>query len=689
MSGLLPVSTACLTALCFSAVLAADPLTTRKDEVGRILNQAAAAGEAAGLSAITYENRDGGHSMLPLAVWPGLSNHTFSKADQAAGHATGPARFLRDHPTIGNCSMAGPAERAGSIPRIYLMEPGGTPFTVRQYLSNQLFIYPEHQDHDPGANGLGGWGDLYPLNSPALLISQGSSGSDQPFLQALLSTIAAFPPDVQRTLIEKRFLAPTLQHLLRRCGKPVASDEDYLSAKAHPVVFDAGFLDELKMVRAAAQMTVGSIPPIALFNIQEETSFEPGVHYVESPAALPWQFATSPVAVGRIFRGNQSRYECLIDARGCFDLLGRPLTVRAVVLQGDPALVTIRSGPAAGFFQLAFQWQPPDATTTPGRPRSHRVDVGIFASNGVATSAPAFFSLFMLPNERRFYDSDGRVAEICYLASNPDLGLPVTDSDLRWLDAIQLAASSSEDLPARLFNQALDPFERDWFASARAKLAKLQSPPGDDSAAPAAKPSADLVATLSDTLGASLPGPGKRSARAALETAFSTIAADPELYLKSQKEIDALAARSPLGDAASALRSEVAKLVDWGVLIRQLDGSVRSAAPPGHRSPAETCYLQTLNLTVLSHALYPRVLRRHPGPAWVDPRLTTPKAWRDVFRYDSASGQCLGWTRHLSGRVASFDAAGKLLPDPPADAPSRPVEYQPDPALGFRFDPAK
>lgn len=60
---------------------------------------------------------------------------------------------------------------------------------------------------------MGGWGDLYPANSACTIISQGSSFTDMPFVNAALSTIAAFDPDVLTTLIRKRILMPTVRHL--------------------------------------------------------------------------------------------------------------------------------------------------------------------------------------------------------------------------------------------------------------------------------------------------------------------------------------------------------------------------------------------------------------------------------------------------------------------------------------------
>ncbi len=159
-------------------IITAQPVTTRTDDVAKQLNEWFVNGTAAGLKAITYENRDGQHSPLNTAQYPLLQVFKGTETDKGA------ATQVRNTPTLGNCSMASGADQLGCLPRLYMMDPGGNRFLAQQYLSNNLFIYPEHQDHD-----IGGYGDRLPLNTPCLLISQGSSFTDQPFLQALVAQL--------------------------------------------------------------------------------------------------------------------------------------------------------------------------------------------------------------------------------------------------------------------------------------------------------------------------------------------------------------------------------------------------------------------------------------------------------------------------------------------------------------------
>ena len=73
----------------------------------------------------------------------------------------------------------------------------------------------------PGASARQGWGrrlrhataygDVYPANTPYVITSQGSSGSDQVFLSAVACTLAAFRPETKELLVRTGTLMPTVQ----------------------------------------------------------------------------------------------------------------------------------------------------------------------------------------------------------------------------------------------------------------------------------------------------------------------------------------------------------------------------------------------------------------------------------------------------------------------------------------------
>ena len=659
------------------------PVTTRGDEVAKQLNEWFINGTAAGLKAITYENRDGQHSPLNTALYPQLQVH------KALAGEIGAATQLRQQPTLGNCSMAASAVQLGCLPRFYMMDPGGNRFLAQQYLTNNLFIYPEHQDHDIGANGIGGYGDLLPVNTPALLISQGSSFSDQPFLQALLSTTAAFPPDTQKLLLAKRILCPTLQSIFRRSYKRVQTPEDYFTGKAHPVVFDGTQIDEEKMVRTAHEMTPEKIPPIVVMQIIEETKIEAGKHYFEHAGPYPWQLADTPASIARVLRGNEAVHGLLLSLEKTLNPVKGPVQMRAVLLQGDPRFVSIESAPDKPIMRIRVRWQPPVVNST--GIRSHRIDIGLFADNGASISAPAILSFYMLPNEMHFFDEQGRVSEIHYQTHNPDYGLPAADTDPRWIKVLLAFSLKDTHLRSRLVDQILTPAERNGLQ----KL-YLGLKPQSDALATAERDEQrkDEAARLRQQLGeavrtalnARVENTTSLTARQTIEKVLNSIASFHSFYLGSQRELNALATTSPKATAVADVRAELHRLIMQGVLIEQASGQIDTMSPPDQLSLGERHMLRGLNLTLLSQVLFPDVLERSTAPAYVSPRLTTPKQWRDVYRYDPDSGQRLGWIRYAKARIANFDAAGRLLPDGPKGK-SIPVIYLKDENATLTWQP--
>lgn len=645
----------------FLAVNAEAQVTLRTDAIGQLLNEWYQDGTAAGLAAITYENRDGQHSQLDTSQYPQLQ--TF-QPDAKSGPTTGPAVALRMKPTIGNCSMSAPADKGGSLPRMYQMDPQGQKFLMMQYLANNLMIYPEHQDHDIGANGVGGFGDLYPSNNACSLISQGSSGSDQPFLKAVLATMAAFPPETQKLLIEKRLLMPTVQSILRQSGRQVKTQEDYFSGAAHPVVFDAANLDEEKMIRLAHNMDPLKIPPVVQVEVTEETSLTPGKDYFEPEKISPWKLADTPVSIARIMRGSIGEHTLTISAKKSADLKGRPIQLRWQLLQGDPRFVKLENSRTEPLARLQVRWQPPVKGST--GIRSHRVDIGVFASNGLSVSAPAILSFYMLPNEMHFQDEQGRTTDICYQAHNPELGLPSDSRDPRWLKGMLAVSLAGDGLRSRLMENLLfeaerqaiqklwQPLDAQWQA-----IQKLEADPDKKDSA------AVLKNRLSDDIASTLthPLPGERglTVRSAIERALSSVAGFTDLYPSFQQELLRLAALSPKGTAVADVHHAVNRLKGLNILMEEASGMVTTSAPADQITPADRYYLSGLNLTLLSQVLFPEALERSNAPAWTDPRLTAPKTWRDAHRYDR-DGKHLGWIRHQAGRTAWFSPEGAYLP---------------------------
>jgi len=654
-----------LVALVGAARAADEVITTRTDAVGKLLNRWAAEKTAAGLKLIQYENRDGGHSALNTAQYPGLRVYQPTEQEKKSGQDKGVALLVRPEPTVGNCSMAAPPASGGSLPRLYYTQEGGLAFLNQQYLSNNLIIYPEHLDHDPGGNGAGGWGDLFPANSACTIITQGSSFTDMPFVNAVLATTAAFDPDVLTMLLRKRILMPTLQAVFRQSNKMVKSEADYFTAAAHPVVFDGSQIDEEKMVIAAHTMTRAAVPPIVFIKVVSESEALPGRDFFERAGITSERLGDTASAIARVFRGNDAEHEMVVTTSGSGDLLGRPLKLECKLLRGDPALVRIESADAPGQFRIRVKWHMPMITET--GIRTHRVDLAVFASNGVSTSAPAFITFYMLPNEVRSYDAKGRVSEVFYEAPNPDTGLPYSPADARWLEVFRAALLTGGDLPGGLMEQAVTDKQRIVIGRLLKALVTRQAEIGvlqkdetrkNDVAAVQGAFDREMAAALATPMS----GDGKLTVRQMLERAFDRIAGQTALFTTLQRKIEKLAPASGKAGAPGELAAEVKRLIDLGVLIQDASGAVQTVHEAGQLSSGERHLLRCLNLMVMSQVLYPRALERSTAPAWVDPRLSLPKPWRDVFRYDT-KGRAAGWVRYFEGRTFVFDNDGRLLPE--------------------------
>lgn len=665
-------------------------VTTRKDAVGKLLNAWFSEGTAAGLAGIQYENRDNGHSLLPLSEYPQLKIYQASEEEKAKKKDVALMDSIRDLPTVGNCSMAAPVESGGSIPRHYMLQPSGSLFLARQYLANQLYVYPEHYDYDPGFNGIGGYGDVYPINAPSFIISQGSSFTDMPFVKAVLSTIAAFPTDTQRILINKRLLMPTVQSIFRHSNHQVKTEEDYFTGKAHPPVFKGDQLDEEKMISAAHTMLPAAIPPVALLRVLEEIPMESGKNYFEDVTAPSYKLSDSPVAIGRIFRGNVDTYDMIVSADKSVEPSGKPIQLRWHLLQGDPRLIRMELDKNGTVARIRVRWSPP-IMIAPGM-QSHRIDIGVFASNGLNVSAPAMISFFMLPNEMRFYDDKGHLAEICYQAHNPDIGLPLTDTDPRWVDVFSAMSAKSEPITASLIEQLIGTLGRDAMRTAWEKLdptlqtlKRLDADPNSKDEAAKARSAFEtaLVSLLEEKIPA---GKQSLSRKMAALAVFNALADTTDLYPQFQGPLAALATRSSAPDAVGTLQREVDRLKGLGVLIQTAENTIQIAKAPEMRTAADRYYLRGLNLTILSKILFPSALKRSEKPAFADPRLTTSKPWRDVFIYNKESGDRRGWLRYTNGRTAWFNNQGQLLPDGPGGtAAPQTVRYEKASESGLTF----
>jgi len=416
------------------------------DEIDRQLTDWYRSGEAAGNIGDFYDNCDRDHSTLLKEQFPQLTFIEYgADIPKPAVYGLQLSRFY-NQVVIGNASTAltaGPAWRSNV--RSALTLPRGPQILAFQYQNNHLYFYPEHKDYDPGHNGAGGgYGDLYSANTPYVVISQGSSGSDLPFLRAFACTLAAFRPDVKKKLIAEKAIAPALQQIFRRANKVVKSPEEYLTGIAHPTVFDSFNLDPARMIQLAHDMTLETLPPIARIRMVSEETPRPGIDYF-APYDEERLF-DSPSAIARLWRSTQQKRTYVLSAEPSRDLTGQALKFHWVLLRGDPEGVEITPLDASGReAKVTLTWQARRPITPGSLMQSNRIDIGVFADNGKAISAPAFFCVNTVDSEIRRYDDAGRIQSVIYTGDKEkgnyvDPALCLAQS---WMDEYRYAADGT------------------------------------------------------------------------------------------------------------------------------------------------------------------------------------------------------------------------------------------------------
>ncbi len=638
--------------------------------LGDLLRQWAKEGTAAGNAGDFYDNRDGGHSGLDLTPYPQLGRIDYSDDEKKRNIHWALTLGTRPGVVFGNSSTSAPAGSGGSNPRQAYCTSGGLEKLARQYRANNLYIYPEHQDNHPPMHGEGGQGDLFPANSPYLIVSQGSSGSDQPFMRAVPSTLAAFRPEVKAKLVEKGLVMPALQMILRMTSKAVQSPADYLTGRAHPVVFQGANVDALKMAELAHAITLEDIPPMVQIRLIEADEARPGVDFFDLQTSE--DLAQTESAIARIYRSMAPSRRLVVSAEDSFDVNGRPLQFHWVLLHGDPHFITItprNDTKSIGEITIRYHDRAPSG---PGEEiESNRIDIGVFVHNGAYYSAPAFVTSFSLANEGRTYGSDGHLLEVGYgmgtplfriadwvaffgtlTAQTPASAILRAQFAPGQIDSIE-ALSGEYDAAVTRANE-LDRKKKDLEEAARA--ADADAKPASEAAAKAARDDSAKAAAERDSILDRKPGEISEPLKWHVPALLAQLAADPAFYVKHREEFGALTA------SAEAARKRVEGL---GIATNDGDGFHLRPIIPGSGSSAER--LSRYERVEISRfhgellaSLLPGVQFEHRRYL-VDFRLTAPKAWRDVYAYD-ARGNSAGWTRYTErGAKVQFNPDGTMI----------------------------
>ena len=228
--------------------------------------------------------------------------------------------------------------------------------------------------------------------------------------------LAAFRPDTKARLTQENLIVPTVQMVFRRSLQNVLSRDDYFSAAAHPAAFERyqpqprphGQPRQLDRARRHPAAGAGSA-------WSRRISATEGVDYFG--AGLSEQLFDTPAAIARIWRSRACTRAMTVSAEETADPNGRPLSFEWRLLQGDPD--------AGAHHPRRGRPQPRASRSTGTSPsrspkdnpiRSARVDIGVFANNGVHDSAPAILSMAFPTHETRVYapgpDGAPRIASI-------------------------------------------------------------------------------------------------------------------------------------------------------------------------------------------------------------------------------------------------------------------------------------
>jgi hypothetical protein len=693
------------------------PIAVQGGKIGDMLRKWYSQGTAAGNWGDYYDNRDGGHSRLNLDPYPQLQQIEYTKEQIEGRRNWGVQTKILPHVVIGNSSTSASAESGGSNIRSYYTDPRGLEFLFSQYVRSNLYVYPEHRDYGPGHNGSGGYGDLFPTNTPYLIASQGSSGSDQPFLRALAYVLAAFRPQVKQRLTQTGFLMPTVQMILRITGKHLSGPEEYLTGKAHPTVFQGRNLDVKKMVEMAHEITLSNLPPAAIIRVLKEDNPVNGMDYFEPERTE--KLGDTPAVIARIFRGSSYARRMTVSAERSRDFNNRPLKFHWVVLRGDPARIKIEfRNTSHSIAEITVPYFRRSPVAEDVRIESNRIDIGVFVHNGIYYSPPAFITYYTLDNEARTYGAGLRPVEIAYGAGTSTIS--VAD----WTMLFHALNPGAELWPNHFLQRRFQAAEVKALNKAAEKYHKIHSQrlraeQTQEKAAAALKSAENAVnklktegdkthqageieadpAGLAQKLEAALRNRDQaaaqvRTAREAVRDAeeaegnllktkipprdlpiaglvqgvLDSALQDPDLWSANIKFLE------PLYESADAkAREAFDRILETLILAgaaKKADGYLFRWTPAsGERGLSAKLFTRferemivRLNAVLLSRILFPGIVKAEWRENYVDPRIASAKQWRDIYRY-SPDGMPMGWLRYEKGRIREFNTEGLLILD--------------------------
>ena len=326
-----------------------------------------------------YMNRDGMHSSIAVTNFPGLTPVRFDQEGRDRKLDLLIPNVLFPYPCFINCSMAytsGPYWRSVSRSMV-TTDLVHLKTLVKMYLSNQVLVTPSNADTAPvGTNG-----DVFASITPYWMTTAGRSWSDLPYLQAALEVSRTLPRQTKSELVQKGLLAPTIQTLIRKSLTGVSSEDDYLTAKAHPTALPPKGVDLVRLKALAAALTPAAIPPLAVISVKPDS--------VESKSPWPELTYGTAFAWAFVLRADADVRTFDVSARGAsyFKFVqthGQGVDVTIVPKAGDAVQVVLRPK---------------------GMSPTNRVDIAVFGRNdGTGWGAPSYISFARMDPKAAYSD---------------------------------------------------------------------------------------------------------------------------------------------------------------------------------------------------------------------------------------------------------------------------------------------
>ena len=168
-----------------------------------------------------------------------------------------------------------------------------------------------------------------------------------------------------------------------------------------------------------------------------------------------------------------------------------------------------------------------------------------------------------------------------------------------------------------------------------------------------------------------------------IQLRLANLTQDPLFTQKHQDWLKKM--RTPANEAR--IKSAWQKLARLGIAN---DKEILTPLLPGKTladakwTPFERAQLEWLHATLLAEHLFPGMIEVIWRTNYVDPRLSAPREWRDVFRHD-LKGEYIGWMRYSADGVQLFNHEGLLVVERDLQLrclKGRTVRYVQDPSKG-------